>query len=314
MMRVNMLLEHTWSKADDPHSLAKLVRILDHVTVTVDGETPEHGSATLECLRTAVNLSPAPHLVRPEDVTLDMIAENLATVASDLPSACARLFANVAGPGMTLNSPDFPDFAQAIQYSITTPGALCHTKLGEKEKQFGYLRVTIDNNQGDSPGQPYVLELWPAGNGSPIHNHGNANAVIKVLHGKIQVNWYSGLAPGINKPWGSTIAYAGEVTFLTPTNYQIHRLYNPSPQEFTATIQSYRCSAEDNEHYEYFDWIKDEKLIEHFEPDSDWDFLTFKELIRAEYAQARPLSHSGADEAAQPHAASFSNGVVAPAW
>jgi hypothetical protein len=35
-------------------------------------------------------------------------------------------------------------------------------------------------NLGDSPGVPYVLEIWPVGHYSPIQDHGDANAAIKV--------------------------------------------------------------------------------------------------------------------------------------
>jgi hypothetical protein len=59
--------------------------------------------------------------------------------------------------------------------------------LKSKSGEFGhedflgtYLRITLGYNLGDSPGIPYVLEIWPAGHYSPIHDHGDANAVIKV--------------------------------------------------------------------------------------------------------------------------------------
>ena len=30
-----------------------------------------------------------------------------------------------------------------------------------------------------------MLEIWPAGHNSPIHNHGNAYGIVRVLHGDI---------------------------------------------------------------------------------------------------------------------------------
>jgi len=127
----------------------------------------------------------------------------------------------------------------------------------------------------------------PAGNGSPIHDHGRACAVIKVLHGQIQVSWFSALSPAIGQPWGSTVAHAGEVTFLTPDYYQIHRLFNPSPKggSFCATIQCYRYPDDDLRHYEYFDYIEDGH-VKQFLPDSDWTYLAFKEAIRQEWQAA----------------------------
>ena len=58
------------------------------------------------------------------------------------------------------------------------------------------MRVTLGTHRGFSPGIPYVLEIWPGGCESPIHNHGNAYAVIKVLHGAIKVTIYK-------KTWNS---------------------------------------------------------------------------------------------------------------
>ena len=68
-----------------------------------------------------------------------------------------------------------------------TPGCLLHETLDKKSGEFGesdpletYLRVTLGQSVGNSPGIPYVLEIWPSGHYSPIHNHGGCNAVIKV--------------------------------------------------------------------------------------------------------------------------------------
>jgi hypothetical protein len=51
--------------------------------------------------------------------------------------------------------------------------------LEDKATEFGddphetYLRITLGHSLGKSPGIPYVLEIWPTSNYSPIHNHGN---------------------------------------------------------------------------------------------------------------------------------------------
>lgn len=280
MLRELMLFEFSWAgQVDCPlNGFSK-----DIHDIAVQGA---HIDA-IKVLEIPVTLDPSPHIIASSAITMEIIAANGASVISDLPGVCQRLYANVSGPGINLNPPDFPEFAQAIQYSIVTPGALCYTKLAEKDPIFGYLRVTLDGNMGDSPGQPYVLEIWPAGNGSPIHDHGEACAVIKVLHGQIKVSWFSALTPAIAQPWGSTIAHAGEVTFLTPDYYQIHQLQNPSPKqggEFCATIQCYRYPDDNLQHYEYFDYIEDGQ-IKQFLPDSDWTYLEFKQAIQAEWKQ-----------------------------
>ncbi len=283
-----MQLEYAFPESSDPLRLGELAPALGRVEVRGAGEHPH-----LVLRPIPVNLDPAPLVVRPEDVTLDLIANNSVSVAQNLPKECQLLYANVAGPNIRLASPDFPEFAQAIQYSIVTPGKMCFQRLKDKSKgpdHFSYLRITLDGNLGDSPGQPYVLEIWPAGSHSPIHDHGQANAIIKVLHGQIRIEWFGTLSPDDETSWGHMTAHAGDVTFLTPQYYQIHRLSNPSPYpggDFCATIQCYRYANKDRQHYEYFDFIDDEKHhVEHFRPDSDWAYLDFKRLIQKEWDEA----------------------------
>jgi hypothetical protein len=285
MLRSLMLYEYSWlNEIKSPlNTISKSLQIIQ-----IKGPVAEE----VKILEIPVNLDPSPHVVSSDNVTLEALADNSVSVIADLPNACQLLYANIAGPKVNLSPDDFPEFAQAIQYSINTPDGLCNKKLQEKDPIFGYLRVTIDSNLGDSPGQPYVLEIWPAGNGSPIHNHGEACAVIKVLHGQIKVSWFSALSPEITRAWGSTIAHAGEITFLSPNYYQIHQLFNPSPKvggDFCATIQCYRYPDDNTRHYEYFDYIED-GTIKQFMPDSDWTYLEFKSLIRQEWDTAMQKS------------------------
>ena len=46
---------------------------------------------------------------------------------------------------------------------------------------------------------------------------------------------------------------------------------------------------ENKGHYDYFDYIDDKGLIQQYEPDSDMDFITFKQTIMEEWSK---LSHS----------------------
>ena len=40
-------------------------------------------------------------------------------------------------------------------------------------------------------GIPYVLEFWPPGSRSAVHNHGSVCAIIKVVFGTIQNGTYN---------------------------------------------------------------------------------------------------------------------------
>ncbi|KAF9968767.1 hypothetical protein BGZ73_009155 [Actinomortierella ambigua] len=243
-----------------------------------------------------VVLTPSPMLVPSDRMTLNMIAHNEATVVASLPDACRVLYGNVAGPDIKLDMPDFRDFSTAINHSIITPGCICYEKLKKKAGEFGkfepqetYLRITIGPNQGDSPGSPYVLEIWPGGHYSPIHDHGAACAVIKVLHGDIWVELYPALNPKITDFFTEAIFHEGEVTYLTPEYYQVHRLVNRNqPGNMTATIQCYRYPDDNTVHWEYFDYI-DGTTIKRFTPNSDWEYSEFRELIRAEWAKAQSV-------------------------
>jgi hypothetical protein len=282
MLRTLTLFEFSWASDAELSKVMAFPKDLARVQVAPVAVT------ALEVLPIPVNLDPSPYIVSPDAVTMESLSFNMNSVIADLPPACQQLYATVAGRGITITPADFPEFPQAIQHSIVTPGCICYNELAKKDPAFGYLRVTIDGNLGDSPGQPYVLEIWPAGNGSPIHNHGRACAIIHVLFGQIEVSLFPALSPSILAPWGKVTFKTGDVTFLTPDYYQIHQLQNPLPRgaEFCATIQSYRYPDTDHVHYEYFDYI-DGNQIKQFTPDSDWTYLEFKRLIQQEWKESQ---------------------------
>jgi hypothetical protein len=244
-----------------------------------------------------VTLSLPPLVVAADQLTLDAIAKNEHTVCTSLPPACQVLYGKVAGAAIALDTPDFPDFSRAIEHSIMTPGGLCHARLAAKASQLGshqpeqtYLRVTIGPNQGDSPGSPYVLEIWPGGHFSPIHAHARACAIIKVLHGDIWVELFPALDPSLLDYYSEVVFHAGDVTFLTPSLYQTHRLRNKNPPgRMTVTLQCYRYPDEDTRHYEYFDYITPSG-IRQFTPSADWDYQEFKSLISDEWAARHAVS------------------------
>merc|ERR1719419_1424088 len=78
----------------------------------------------------------------------------------------------------------------AIRFSLITPGMTLYTIAEKKRQPSGdggflpdqvYIRVTVGKDSKIGPGIPFVLEIWPSGMKSPIHDHGDAVAVIKVL-------------------------------------------------------------------------------------------------------------------------------------
>lgn len=223
------------------------------------------------------------------ELTMDMIAEGAFMPKANLSPIAQQLYDNIAGKNFILNTPDFLDFVDAIEHSIATPGCWCFEKLKAKAGEFGhadpkkvYLRITLGQNGGESPGIPYVMEIWPPGCYSPIHNHAGANAIIRVLHGQISVKLFPYL--GTEKAFGEEVFSEGDFTWISPTLNQFHKLKNPNESGPTCiTIQCYMYDENDLGHYDYFDYMGDDDEIKQYEPDSDDDFLIFKATIREEW-------------------------------
>lgn len=233
-----------------------------------------------------------PMRVVPHDsITMEDIAYGRVTVPASLTATCQKLYDNVAGARFLLDTPDFPEFAEAIKASILDKDGWCAKVLEEKANEFGeydpemtYLRITLGTNQGESPGIPFVMEIWPSGNYSPIHNHGGSDAVIRVLHGEINVSLYPFLAPQQQTPFAAKTFVKEDVTWISARLNQVHKLHNLNMDEPCITIQCYLYSDDNETHWPYFDYLAGDD-VEHFDPNSDADFLTFKRIMKEEWAR-----------------------------
>ena len=243
-------------------------------------------------------------------LTMNDVGQNLRLPAAALPAAGRQLYDTIAGEAFELNTDDFPAFARAIQLSIETPGCWCYQKLQEKQAEFGdpqevYLRITLGQNGGESPGIPYVMEIWPPQCYSPVHQHAGANAIIRVLHGSIQVTLFPYLRPKVLGVAGAVpdaaFAFAqqlfeqGDITWISPVLNQVHQLHNPEPAggQPCVTIQCYQYDADDHGHYAFFDYDDEHGHLEQFRPNSDADFVVFKEQMRFEWEHRRLLTSRG---------------------
>ncbi len=246
-------------------------------------------STTIKVFKDPVNFDPPLYVTPSNLITMDDVAEFTKTTPANLNPICQKLYDTVSG--FVLNTQDFPNFSDAIEKSIKNPNGWCFKKLKEKANEFGsnnpkqtYLRITLGQDFGESPGIPYVMEIWPPGHYSPIHSHANANAIIKVLHGDITVNLYPYLSSNKN-PFNVATFHKNEVTWISPTLNQTHQLRNTNVIGDTCiTIQCYMYENNDNQHYEYFDYLNKES-VEQFFPNSDMDFISFKNLMKSEYKQ-----------------------------
>lgn len=238
------------------------------------------------------------------ELTLLDIDINSKTSIANLNPVCQRLYANIAGPAIKVNDKTFPDFTDAIEWGIKEPTSMIHKRLLAKSGEFSgggkpkdpptevdkttYLRVTLGLDEGRSPGIPYVMEIWPAGHQSPIHNHGEAYAVIKVLHGEIHSSYFKDLKEDKPIPYRVEKFEAGNVTWMDPEHYQVHQLRNRHPTQVCVTIQCYGYSAKQNQHDETFTYLTEQggkptKDTDKFVPDSDWAFHVFRKELKAEW-------------------------------
>jgi predicted metal-dependent enzyme (double-stranded beta helix superfamily) len=228
-------------------------------------------------------------------LTMDYVASGRVMPVANLPTTSKKLYDCISGPNFTLNTEDFPEFYQAIEYSLATPGLWCHETIKKKANEFNkdkpdeaetYLRITLGQNNGESPGIPYVMEIWPAGHYSPVHSHAGAEAVIRVLEGDINVSLFPFLSASV-KPFTKGNFIKDDVMWISPTLNQTHQLKNLGDKT-CVTIQCYMYDGNDNRHYDYFDYLDNQGVVQQYTPDVDMDFLQFKELMLEEWV-TRPL-------------------------
>jgi hypothetical protein len=255
----------------------------------------------LKILRDPITNNIALTVKNTDELTMNDIAKGTYMPKANLSLICQKLYDCISGNKFVLDDNDFPDFSKAIEYSIVTPGLWCNTTLENKSREFNkdkpniletYLRITLGNNNGESPGIPYVMEIWPKGHYSPIHNHANGNAIIRVLSGNIHVKLFAFLCTdkdGIS-PFAEKDFYKDDITWISPSLNQTHQLVNLDTNNSTCiTIQCYMYDENNNAHYDYFDYIDDDGNKQQYEPDSDMDFISFKELIKNEWININKL-------------------------
>ena len=213
-------------------------------------------------------INPVPlKIKRIDELTINDIAECKYMPNAFLTQTNQQLFNCISGKNFVLDDDYFPDFSKAIQHSIITDGCWCYKKLQEKSTEFNpdkpninetYLRITLGRNSGESPGIPYVMEIWPSNHYSPIHSHADSNAVIRVLHGSINVTLFPFL--GATEPFGNADFEKDDITWLSQELNQIHQLRN-NTSDVCITIQCYMYDLDNKKHYDYFDYLDDNKKI-----------------------------------------------------
>lgn len=247
-------------------------------------------------LRDPITRSVPLRIKHTDELTMSDVASGAYLPNANLSPISQKLYTCISGKQFVLDAPDFPEFSQAIEHSIRTPGCWCNRRLAEKATEFSdnpqpletYLRITLGENNGESPGVPYVMEIWPIGHYSPIHGHADANAIIRVLHGTIHVQLFPFLCDDTSgvKEFAAADFVKDDITWISPTLNQVHKLTNLSTSiETCITIQCYMYDESNKAHYDYFDYLDEGGIKHKYTPDSDMDFVAFKELMRREWLQ-----------------------------
>jgi len=228
------------------------------------------------------------------ELSMESIASGKYMPKANLSQTSQKLYDCISGKNFILNTPDFPNFTEAIEYSLKTPGLWCHKTIKKKATEFDkdkpnyketYLRITLGENNGESPGVPYVMEIWPVGHFSPVHNHGGSTAIIRVLNGSINVSLFPFLGDDTVKPFAKADFNIGDITWISPTLNQVHQLKNLEGNTDTCiTIQCYMYESSDATHYDYFDYLDGSDTKQQFEPDSDMEFIKFKAKMKEEWS------------------------------
>ena len=251
----------------------------------------------IKLLRDPITNSVPLKIKRIDELTMSDIAEFKYMPNAFLTPINQQMYNCISGKNFVLDDDYFPDFSKAIQHSIVTEGCWCYKKLQEKSTEFNpdkpninetYLRITLGRNSGESPGIPYVMEIWPSNHYSPVHSHADSNAVIRVLHGSIHVSLFPFL--GETESFAEADFDKDDITWLSPELNQIHQLRN-NTNDVCITIQCYMYGLDNQKHYDYFDYLDDNKKIVQYEPDSDMDFVEFKELMKKEFNNLKTCNY-----------------------
>jgi hypothetical protein len=286
----NVLYEYQWKSEDD--NIKKDNKLFLESLYNIDIFS---SIIPISVLRYPITKNVPMYVLDKDIISIDDVASGLYIPNSNLDSINKKLYDCISGKKFVLDDDNFPDFSKAIEYSIKTPGLWCHDKLAQKATRFNkdnpnlletYLRITLGQNNADSPDIPYVIEIWPVGHYSPIHSHGGAYSIIRVLHGSINVSLFPFLSDKNCElePCKTIDFNKDDITWISPSLNQIHQVRNLKDNcEISITIQIYMNNLENKSENYHIDYIDSLGNIQKYEPDSDMDFVNFKKLIKYEW-------------------------------
>jgi len=255
-----------------------------------------HVEPLIEVRKEPLVVNPSPFVLDASKVTMNLIDKHQFIFSSELPGPCRVLYDTIKNIGLdTEYEMGIMDckLSDAVRHSMTTEGCLLHKTLQHKH----YLRITIGPSANQSPGIPYVLEFWPPGAESPVHNHGSVCAIVKVLFGTIQNGTYNKMPSRVYdadatdkfepKQLFQFDCNKGDALWMSPEWYQTHQLRNVS-DDFCATLNCYKYDEDDPIQWNLFDYVNDENgQMGNFFPNTDFSFGEMRRIVLEEWEKKK---------------------------
>lgn len=132
---------------------------------------------------------------------------------------------------------------EAIRVSLNAPDGTLRQLLGMKAKRQGvkdarttYIRVDCF---GKSVQSPCLLEIWPGGHYSPIHEHAGSTGLVKGVFGRVDIMLYESLSAR-PKEVALVSMTADRCSWMSPEHFQAHKVFCPMAEhDFAATFHIY---------------------------------------------------------------------------
>ncbi|EFX04176.1 cysteine dioxygenase [Grosmannia clavigera kw1407] len=101
----------------------------------------------------------------------------------------------------------------------------------------GYTRNLVDEGNGKSN---LLVLVWSPGKGSPIHDHGNAHCLMKILHGNLTETRYRFPEDGQEGPMNVTSekTYSENAVAYMADELGVHRMWNKG-SDFAVSLHLY---------------------------------------------------------------------------
>eukprot|EP00961_Rhodomonas_salina_P057650 774868-Rhodomonas_salina.1 len=187
-----------------------------------------------------------------------------------LPRLAQKLYDNVKDQSLRELSKAIDlkmDLGDLIHQSLTTKGCILYGMLDDKKnlaREAGmnpkqtYLRIAYGTPNAQAPGHPFILEVWPPGHSSPVHDHAGTFSAIKVLKGTLRNSQFAMLSDlphhHAQKKIATTTLKEGDITWIHPFRFQIHQVKNVGAQT-AISFHTYEYPDQNVKTMKGFDYI-----------------------------------------------------------